>query len=116
MNTSDRKDQIQAILDASRMPMLSVATCMEYECTDGGWRSVFSMHGGHTMTGAECVAGYCCVSRDGTRIGVRYPSREACIDDQKRKRDADAAEFRAILEKMDDDAFARQVAYWIPTK
>lgn len=115
MNTT-KNEQIQAILDASRTPMLEVAKCIEYECTDGLWRGVLSMHSGHKMTGKERVAGYCLISKDGVRIGVRYPSEKHCIDEQIRKRDASSEEFRAQLEAMDDAAFARQVAYWLKPK
>lgn len=110
--TYDRPAMIEQCVTASRRPLPLIAECMEYECTDGKWRGVYNMHGGHKRTGASRLAGYCRMDQNGIRHGKTFQSIGELTQDMQRVQEHNEDEFRADLNEMSDERLAECHKFW----
>jgi hypothetical protein len=111
---SGREALIERILVAARRPMPSIVECVQILCTDGVWRGVFSVHGGHTATDQSRIGGYAFQDpRTGCTYGQRESTREALEARHAAWKAEQEADFRSHLESATDARLVQLAAFWL---
>ena len=107
-----RTDTIAKILAASRRPVPTIVERRKLRGSDGKWYTAGSMPSGVSHTG-EVSDPYYLVWSGCSTVGTPATSKQAIIDRHNSREDANADEFRAIMEGASAEYLANQAEFWI---
>lgn len=113
--STEREALIARIVAAAREPDPEIVEQTETKGSDGKWylTRANSMPWGVRSTDETRSVGYAILTRDGTTVGKREPTREAVLERWRKAEDAKAEEFRSALAEMDDEQLRGQQATWL---